>query len=697
MSSASLRRRSSLQNAVNEEYSISFKEFLESHEQQLNACEIPRHFWNTLFQKLQDQVYDADDAIRYYRTDERNENDPGHRKRRVSVKLRHLSCTNDHNIYLMQRAMIPPPRSMRDHLHESVSLKILLAKFTDTEINADDDKKLLDSVCERMWRFYRYYKMASRMILPFVQRNSDIHTLHWYILDELGSHIQHSDEPSFRMAPFFFYGKHTTCYIVLWPLRDLSYDDEVTVDYARHIKKSELRSYHLLPWQTKDFSGESSDHTHVLKKEFFKSHLSWETPPLPRTTADILESPSTLSVYTNVAVIREYLVDPRFKLGDSKKNAQVQWISNHFEDYENLTVRFASKFINHFPGEEVLTKPELLAALASLQASEKNSDSSSEQSQKCEDTHLTSNWYPVTFNLVHELPQFVAYFQRKQKRLHDSDQLLGYVTGMLCSSTCPRQQLYDDYSTPAESAEVGQNVWLLKPCKFPCVYGTCISNNINQILRICELDSLIARQYSVDPVLLYRDDLDITVKFEIRYAVLLRSVNPLTLYAYNVFWPRIANEQFSINDLDDHSKHFVDSHPFAEDKSKQLGCEEFIQKFNQQYPNTSWSNVQESVFKTLADLFTSATRLPSPQGITHCLQSRALYSVDLMLEWQEDVSHETGGRSAFCHQVHPLVCKVRAAPDFAGICEQHPLFYDHVFGCLFFDDSAEKCNVTKIA
>lgn len=43
----------------------------------------------------------------------------------------------------------------------------------------------------------------------------------WYIMDEFGSRIQHSDEPTFATAPFY-YIPHQLAYTILWPLRDIS-------------------------------------------------------------------------------------------------------------------------------------------------------------------------------------------------------------------------------------------------------------------------------------------------------------------------------------------------------------------------------------------------------------------------------------------------------------------------------------------
>lgn len=42
----------------------------------------------------------------------------------------------------------------------------------------------------------------------------------WYIMDEFGSKVQHSDKPSCGMAPFF-YAHNQLAYSLLWPLQDL--------------------------------------------------------------------------------------------------------------------------------------------------------------------------------------------------------------------------------------------------------------------------------------------------------------------------------------------------------------------------------------------------------------------------------------------------------------------------------------------
>lgn len=36
------------------------------------------------------------------------------------------------------------------------------------------------------------------------------------------------------------------------------------------------------------------------------------------------------------------------------------------------------------------------------------------------------------------------------------------------------------------------------------------------------------------------------------------------------------------------------------------------------------------------EMFQAATALPSPQGISNCPQARAMYAIDLLLEWRKN-------------------------------------------------------------
>ncbi len=86
------------------------------------------------------------------------------------------------------------------------------------------------------------------------------------------------------------------------------------------------------------------------------------------------------------------------------------------------------------------------------------------------------------------------------------------------------------------------NHWILKPWNLARSIDTTITNNLNQIIRSQETGPKIACKYITDPVLFYREELNASVKYDIRYIVLLRSVKPLVIYTYKVFWLRFANK-----------------------------------------------------------------------------------------------------------------------------------------------------------
>ncbi|VDP92635.1 unnamed protein product [Echinostoma caproni] len=326
---------------------------------------------------------------------------------------------------------------------------------------------------------------------------------------------------------------------------------------------------------------------------------------------------------------------------------------------------------------------------------------------------LTTDWYPVTFNLVYELPQFVAYFQRKQQEIEAQENVEdngGHIDSSdqkRCSDqNCPRCTFYRVREEPSElrkalNAAQRHNIWILKPWNTGRGFGITISNNLDQIIRLCDTNPLIASRYVTDPVLFYRDDLNASVKFDVRYVILLRSVHPLKLFVSNVFWLRFANQSFDLNDFDNYGRHFTVMNYREDQELKHINCDEFIQMFEQQYPSVAWSSIQADIFRLLVDIFTTACTHPAPKGITASPQSRALYAIDLMLEWSSDGSGEGDANIGLkglpaTHRISPVVFEINYSPDCRRACKYYPEFFNHVFGCLFLDDPPEKCNMTQL-
>lgn len=88
----------------------------------------------------------------------------------------------------------------------------------------------------------------------------------------------------------------------------------------------------------------------------------------------------------------------------------------------------------------------------------------------------------------------------------------------------------------------------------------------------------------------------------------------------------------------------------------------------------------------IRQVFEGASKENPPKGIGHNYQSRAMYAIDLMLDWREENQEKT---------IEPMICEINFMPDCSRACKYHPSFYNDVFNTLFLD-ILDHNNVTKI-
>jgi tubulin--tyrosine ligase-like protein 12 len=81
--------------------------------------------------------------------------------------------------------------------------------------------------------------------------------------------------------------------------------------------------------------------------------------------------------------------------------------------------------------------------------------------------------------------------------------------------------------------------------------GHTISQNLQQLIRISETDSVIFQKY-IDRPLLFRDR-----KFDLRFIVLLKSVQPLDLMVCSDFLVRVSNLPFQLSHFEQYERHFT--------------------------------------------------------------------------------------------------------------------------------------------
>lgn len=109
---------------------------------------------------------------------------------------------------------------------------------------AEGDARI-DSICSSIFRLAGCYRLAS----PEKLDESSC----WYINDELGSYISHSDQPKVKIIPFLYaphskLDKDVVAYSLLWPLEDIQVGDLITKDYLSGLKEERQRSSRLAAW-----------------------------------------------------------------------------------------------------------------------------------------------------------------------------------------------------------------------------------------------------------------------------------------------------------------------------------------------------------------------------------------------------------------------------------------------------------------
>lgn len=92
----------------------------------------------------------------------------------------------------------------------------------------------------------------------------------------------------------------------------------------------------------------------------------------------------------------------------------------------------------------------------------------------------------------------------------------------------------------------------------------------------------------------------------------------------------------------------------------------------------------------IKQVFEGAITKEPPRGFANYPQSRAMYAIDLMLDWRIDANNNENERT-----IEPMICEINFMPDCTRACKYHPSFFNDVFYTLFLNE-AENHNVTKI-
>ncbi|CAM5082322.1 unnamed protein product [Eretmochelys imbricata] len=615
--------------------------FVALHGAALGASAVPPLYWERLRHKLENEVFDAGEFFGIMQVEEVEEEDDDNEEIEGELKKKPnpgnelcykvivtnengLQAANPNSIFLIDHAWTYRVEHARQQLLHVPGLLHRMANLMGIDFHGEvADEGAIEQVLQEMWKYNQTYQLS--------QGTAEEKVPVWYIMDEFGSRIQHSDEPTFATAPLFYIPQQIA-YTVLWPLRDLETGEEVTRDYAYGETDRLIRKCMLLPWAPTEVLDVNYS-TPEPSEDHYQAILNKNKEKLPvAINPPVYDKNKIFKVYTDLPQILNNLKHPRFEFTEDEGEADILYNFSHFKDYRKLSEGRPHVMLNQFPCEHLLTVKDCLASISRRVGGTEG-----------------PKWLPRTFNLHTELPQFISYFQQRERRGED-------------------------------------NHWICKPWNLARSLDTHITNNLHNIIRHRESSPKVVSKYIESPVLFHREDVGM-VKFDIRYVVLLRSVKPLKLYAYDVFWLRFSNRAFSLDDLDDYEKHFTVMNYASGVTLKQVHYDEFIPLFEKQYPEYSWKTVQAEIFKAFAELFQAASAKPAPFGICDYPSSRAVYAIDLMLKW--DTTRD-GKRT-----MQPQVLEVNFNPDCDRACKYHPTFFNDVFSTLFLDET-NNCHVTYV-
>lgn len=474
-----------------------------------------------------------------------------------------------------------------------------------------------------MWKYAGTYRLVS-------ENQMDEENI-WYINDEVGSLMKHSDQPNMAVHPFIYapnnaLDAHTITYTVCWPLRDMAQGEVIYRDFLQGFDESKYRSTRFTVWfntpqeyfaeQLKIYRGIKPDADAMVVHNAYQERY----PPVSSIDAGAAAS-LPIKVYADYVQVLENLTDKaRFQLVDDPKEALIFWSTM---DYYSLVqsqmkglVDESKFYLNQFQFEAAVVGKHHLANLIRTTLGEADCQIIQE-----------------TFVLNESLPAFVGRFQEREKLALD-------------------------------------NTWILKPTNMARSMDSWVSSNLEQMLRVSESGPKIAQKYIERPCT-FRGR-----KFDMRFVVLLKSVLPLELYAYEEYYTRHSNNSFDMDEstFSVYETHFTVMNYSEGVKLTNIRYFDFEKEFNAENAGKiTFAEVRERIHEAIKKVFI-AFQVKHGKDFEALgdasFRARALYGVDVMIT--EDYE--------------PKILEVTFSPDCGRACKFNPSFFNEVFGCLFFND-----------
>lgn len=592
----------------------------------------------------------------------RDEDQDLHAVVRDDVDLATMQPDSDEALFLVDHAWTFTADKVREQLKAVPKLLERMGNLMQVKDTVEEER--VAAVADRVWRYANTYRLGN--VKP--EDASPI----WYVMDEVGSAIEHSDVPNVRMVPFFF-GPSRSAFSLVWTVNPIKSGDFLSRDYFPEFASNPAMHTALLAALFYEPGRAESPYLDELEaivatrkqnyalekaRARFNAIVSRdsETAPDPATTvtsiplSTLVTSSDPLRVCSgtfhifccaclcltlqqfhpsDLKLLHDNLTHPRFVLVNNEDEAQVVWWTHHLKDFPKYTTNERVQIINQFPNEKILTCKDLLYEMCKLQ-----------------NGGVQPDWLAETYNMTSEFPELISQFIHRDLVAHQNGD--------------------DDDEA---------NHWICKPWNMARSIDTCIAQNAPHLARLTETGPKVACKYIHRPLLIDQR------KFDIRFLVMVKSTEPLELSLSGVYWLRVANKEFTMDNFHDFEKHFTVMN-YSDFAVRIMDNAEFIKRFDNEYPSEEWSTVYTDICNCIKKMFEFATAHPPPLGLGRCTKSRALYGVDVMLSWEAD--EETGEE-----RLRPIILETNFQPDCTRACKYFPSFYNDLMNVLVLDRPEE--------
>jgi tubulin--tyrosine ligase-like protein 12 len=125
---------------------------------------------------------------------------------------------------------------MNHRKNKNLMPNLKLINNMSVDIEGTEERKAerdIEEAMQLIWRYANTYRLASTT-------QADPEPI-WYINDEAGSAIQHSDDPNVKVFPFYYSPKNkiddadNISYTIMFPLKDLKKNDVIYRNYLNGV------------------------------------------------------------------------------------------------------------------------------------------------------------------------------------------------------------------------------------------------------------------------------------------------------------------------------------------------------------------------------------------------------------------------------------------------------------------------------